>query len=121
VLAPDLENTCIPAYSASANVVSLRGGLILGVLPELEERTGGRVEVPRGVMDVWYFFHRPTEEEMVRTLRRYEVDYVMVHRRSRLDERLADLPFFLTTNSPGQTYAFYVVDQTKLAEYPDGG
>jgi hypothetical protein len=121
VLAPDLENTCIPAYSASANVVSLRGGSILGVLPELEERTGGRVEVPRGVMDVWYFFHRPTEEEIVRILRRYEVDYVMVHRRSRLDERLADLPFFLATNSPGQTYAFYVVDQTKLAEYPDGG
>jgi hypothetical protein len=121
VLAPDLENTCIPAYSASANVVSLRGGSILGVLPELEERTGGRVEVPRGVMDVWYFFHKPTEEEIVRILRRYEVDYVMVHRRSRLDERLADLPFFLTTNSPGQTYAFYVVDQTKLAEYPDGG
>src|SRR3712207_2886883 len=39
VLAPDLENTCIPAYSADANVVSLRGGSILGVLPELEERT----------------------------------------------------------------------------------
>ncbi|HEU4494981.1 MAG TPA: DUF6077 domain-containing protein, partial [Rubrobacteraceae bacterium] len=29
VLAPDLENTCIPAYSANANVVTLRGGSIL--------------------------------------------------------------------------------------------
>jgi hypothetical protein len=121
VLAPDLENTCIPAYSASANVVSLRGGSILGVLPELEKRTGGRVEIPKGVMDVWYFFHRPTDEEIVSILRRHDVDYVMVHkRRSRLDERLATLPFLLATNSPGQTYAFYVVDHAKLAEYPDG-
>jgi Family of unknown function (DUF6077) len=121
VLAPDLENTCIPAYSASANVVSLRGGSILGVLPELEERSGGRVEVPEGVMDVWHFFHRPTDEEMVSILRRQDVDYVMVHKKSRLDERLADLPFFLATDSPGQTYSFYVVDHAKLAEYPDGG
>ena len=121
VLAPDLENTCIPAYSASANVVSLRGGSILGVLPELEERTGGRVEIPQGVMDVWYFFHKPTDEEIVSILRRHDVDYVMVHRRGRLDERLATLPFLLATNSPGQTYAFYVVDHAKLAEYRDGG
>jgi hypothetical protein len=121
VLAPDLENTCIPAYSAFANVVSLRGGSILGVLPELEERTGGRVEVPQGVMDVWYFFHKPTDEEILRILRRDDVDYVMVHRRGRLDERLAALPFLLATNSPGQTYAFYMVDHAKLAEYRDGG
>jgi len=121
VLAPDLENTCIPAYSASANVVSLRGGSILGVLPELEERTGGRVEIPQGVMDVWYFFHKPTDEEIVSILRRHDVDYVMVHRRGRLDERLATLPFLLATNSPGQTYAFYVVDHANLAEYRDGG
>jgi hypothetical protein len=120
VLAPDLENTCIPAYSASANVVSLRGGSILGVLPELEERTGGRVEIPEGVMDVWHFFHKPTDEEIVSILRRQDVDYVMVHKRSHLEERLADLPFLLATNSPGQTYAFYVVDHAKLAAYPDG-
>jgi hypothetical protein len=45
------------------------------------------------------------------------VDYVMIHRRSRLDERLATLPFLIATNSPGQTYDFYVVDHAKLAEY----
>jgi hypothetical protein len=70
---------------------------------------------------VWHFFHRPTDEEMVSILRRQDVDYVMVHKKSRLDERLADLPFFLATDSPGQTYSFYVVDHAKLAEYPDGG
>jgi len=121
VLAPDLENTCIPAYSAAANVVSLRGGSILGVLPELEKRTGGRVEVPQGVSDVRNFFHKPTNEEIVIILRRHDVDYVMVHRRSHLDERLARLPFFLATNSPGQTYAFYAVDHAKLDAYQNGG
>ncbi len=43
VLAPDAENTCIPAYSASANVVSLRGGLILDVLPALERRASSTI------------------------------------------------------------------------------
>jgi len=114
VLAPDLENTCIPAYSAAANVVSLRGGSILGVLPELEERTEGRVEIPEGVMDVWYFFHSPTEKEMVGILRRNDVDYVMVHRRSRLDERIEGLPFFLAVDSPRRAYALYAVDHPKL-------
>jgi hypothetical protein len=121
VLAPDLENTCIPAYSVAANVVSLRGGSILGVLPQLEKRTGGRVEVPQGVSDVRIFFHAPTEEEMVSILRRHDVDYVMVHRRSRLDERLANRPFVLAMNSPGQTYALYAVDRAKLDAYPNGG
>jgi hypothetical protein len=121
VLAPDLENTCIPAYSTQANVVSLRGGSILGVLPELERRTGGRVEVPQGVSDVRSFFHKPTDEEIVSILRRHDVDYVMVRRRSHLDKRLASLPFFLAFNSPGQTYAFYAVDHAKLDAYPKGG
>ncbi len=118
VLAPDQENTCIPAYSAAANVVSLRGRLILNVLPELERRTDGRVEVPRGVLDVWRFFHRPTWEEVVRILRRHEVDYVMVTAKSRLHGHLRSLPWFLATNSPGQRYTMYAVDHRKLDEYP---
>jgi hypothetical protein len=55
VLAPDLENTCIPAYSAKANVVSLRGGLLLRVLPALQSRAPGRIEVPQGTLDVRNF------------------------------------------------------------------
>jgi Family of unknown function (DUF6077) len=122
VLAPDLENTCIPAYSVAANVVSLRGGSILGVLPQLEERTGGRVEVPQGVSDVRTFFHGPTDEEMVDILRRHDVDYVMIptrsrlgeHQRSRLYERLASMSLFTETNAPGQRYALFVVNHRKL-------
>jgi uncharacterized protein DUF6077 len=122
VLAPDLENTCIPAYSADANVVSLRGGSILGVLPELEERTGGRVEVPQGVSDVRTFFNGPTDEEMVEVLRRHDVDYVMVPTTSRFDKfersklygRLRSMPPFIEANTPGGRYALFAVDKRRL-------
>ncbi|MCA1688458.1 MAG: DUF6077 domain-containing protein [Actinobacteria bacterium] len=118
VLAPDLENTCIPAYSASANVVSLRGGLILEVLPDLEERTDGRVEVPQGALDVQAFFSHPTFEEVSLILRRYDVDYVVVPtKKPRLNARLRSLPGIITTDSPGQGYALYVVDHRRLDEY----
>jgi hypothetical protein len=125
VLAPDLENTCIPAYSAAANVVSLRGGSILGVLPELEKRTDGRVRIPEGVMDVWYFFHGPTDEEMVGILRRNDVDYVMVPTRSRLGERqgsrlyerLEATPLFIEVDVPGRRYALFAVDHRKLERF----
>ena len=116
VLAPDLENTCIPAYSSDANVVSLRGGSILGVLPELEERTGGRIEVPQGISDVRAFYHSPTDQEIVEILRRYDVDYLMVPLKSRLHGQLRDMPFFIATNNPRGAYALYVVDQRKLEE-----
>jgi hypothetical protein len=118
VLAPDLENTCIPAYSASANVVSLRGGLILDVLPELEERTDGRVRVPRGALDVQTFFSRPTLGEVNQILRRREVDYVMVPAgKRRLNELLGSLPGVAATYNPRQGYRLYVVDHRRLEEY----
>jgi hypothetical protein len=125
VLAPDLENTCIPAYSANANVVTLRGGSILGVLPELEERTGGRVEVPQGVMDVRVFFRGPTDEEMVAILRRHDVDYVLVPTGSRLEDRersllydrLRSTPLFVEWRTPGDRYAVFAVDERRLEAF----
>jgi Family of unknown function (DUF6077) len=120
VLAPDLENTCIPAYSASANVVSLRGGLILDVLPDLEERTDGQVRVPPGARDVRAFFSRPTSGEVNRILRRYEVDYVMVPEgKRRLKKLLGSLPGVVTVYDSKQGYRMYAVDQRRLEEYPD--
>ena len=125
VPAPDLENTCIPAYSAEhANVVTLGGGSILGVLPELEERTGGRVEVPQGVMDVRVFFRGPTDEEMVAILRRHDVDYVLVPTdpasktaRSLLYDRLRSTPLFVEWRTPGDRYAVFAVDERRLEAF----
>jgi hypothetical protein len=124
VLAPDLENTCIPAYSAAANVVSLRGGTILSVLPELEERTDGRVEVPQGVSDVRTFFHGPTDREIVAILHRHDVDYVMVptgsriggRERSLLYDRLRSMPLFVEVNVPQGGYALFAVNKRRVGE-----
>jgi hypothetical protein len=119
-LVPDAENTCIPAYSARANVVTLRGGLILNVLPALERRADGRISVPQGALDVHTFFSSPTSEEVVRILRSHEMDYVMVPtKKSHLNERLGRLPGFVAIATPGRGYDLYMVDRRKLDQYLD--
>jgi hypothetical protein len=114
VLAPDMENTCIPAYSANANVVSLRGGLVLWVLPALERRAPGQIDLPRGALDVWKFFSRSTLAEKVRILRRYEVDYAMLPADSPLNGTLKRQPGFTAIDTPGEKYSLYAVDRSKL-------
>jgi hypothetical protein len=114
VLAPDMENTCIPAYSANANVVSLRGGLVFWVLPALERRAPGQIDVPEGALDVQRFFSGSTPAEKVRILRRYEVDYVMLPADSPLDGTLDRQPGFTAIVTPGERYSLYAVDRNKL-------
>ncbi|MCA1848089.1 MAG: hypothetical protein LC704_03695, partial [Actinobacteria bacterium] len=124
VLAPDAENTCIPAYSASANVVSLRGAAILDRLSALERRAPGQIEVPRRTLDVRKFFHNSTPEEKAEILRRYEVDYVMLRADSPLREYLERRPGFTVVETPGDWYRLYAVDLQRLGEpnkAPDGG
>ena len=116
VLAPDQENTCIPAYSASANVVSLRGGTVLGVLPILERRVPGRIEVPRGTVDIRSFFSGPTLVESVQILRRYEVDYVLLYANPSLGKQLGRLPGTTAIETPGERYSLYAVDHQELDE-----
>ncbi len=116
VLAPDAENTCIPAYSASANVVSLRGGTVLGVLPALEERAPGQIEVPQGALDVRRFFSGPSPEEGIQILRRYEVDYVLLYTNPSLGEQLGHLPGITAIETPGERYSLYAVDHQKPDE-----
>jgi hypothetical protein len=114
VLAPDLENTCIPAYSAEANVVSLRGGLLLRVLPALQGRAPGRVEVPRGTLDVRSFYYDSTPEEKLRILARYDADYVMVRADSPLDETLGFRPGFAAAYTSAGGYSLYAVNRDEL-------
>lgn len=111
VLAPDLENTCIPAYSAEANVVSLRGGLLLRVLPALRGRAPGGVEVPQGTLDVRSFFYGSTPEEKLRILARYDADYVMVRAGSPLNETLGSRPGFATAYTSPGGYSLYAVNR----------
>jgi hypothetical protein len=124
VLAPDAENTCIPAYSASANVVSLRGASVLDRLSALERRAPGRIEVPQRALDVRKFFRDSTLEEKIEILRRYEVDYVMLRAESPIRKQLEGLPGFTAIDTPGEWYRFYAVDLQRLGEssrYPGDG
>lgn len=115
VFAPDLENTVIPAHSAEANVASLRGNLILSIVPALEERVPGEIERPQGALDVNRFFFNPSTPEAAKILRRYEADYLLLKTNALLDERLLDVPGLTRINVPGERYSLYGVDRKKLA------
>jgi hypothetical protein len=115
VLGPDAFNTCIPAYTAQANVVSFRGGLLLGALPALERRAPGEIEVPQSMRDVREFFSgRLTVGEAIRMLQRYEVDYVLVPTSSPLNAPLKRLSGIAVVDTPGERYSLYSVDRNEL-------
>ena len=114
VLAPDIQGARIPAYSFEANVVSRRGGLVLRVLPELEKRAPGQIEVPQGSLDVQEFFSETTLQKRVEILRRNNVDYVMVAKDSRLTGKLDSLSGFTPVRTPSERYDLYSVDLQKL-------
>lgn len=116
VLAPDLENTIIPAYSAQANVASLRGNLILDILPALERRVPGEIERPTGAMDVNRFFSGPGLAEAANIIRRYEADYLLVHANTPLDGQLLGTPGFTRLDVPGERYGLYRIDRRELPQ-----
>ena len=118
VLASDLLGARIPAYSAQANVVSRRGGLVLNVLPELEERVPGGIEVPRGAVDVRKFFNGTSLERGAEILRRHDVDLVMVEAGSSLDAALGRRPGFEPRAEPSDRYDLYAVDLQKVGTPP---
>ncbi len=114
VLAPDIQSARIPAYSYEANVVSRRGGLVLRVLPELQKRSPGQIEVPQGSLDVREFFGGTTMQHSVEILRRNDVDYVMVAKDSKLTGSLERLSGFTPVETPSERYDLYSVDLERL-------
>jgi len=114
VMAPDLQSARIPGYSDEVNVVSRRGSLVLRVLPELEERVPGQIEVPQGSLDVENFFYDSTLEERMEILRRDEVDFVMIPNDSALVDPLERLPGLTLVDTPSERYVLLAVDRSKL-------
>lgn len=119
VLAPELQSARLPAYSSEANVVSRRGNLVLSVLPALEERAPGRIEVPQGSLDVRKFFDGTDLRTAVGILRRNDVDYVMVRSGSPLDGVLDELPGFEPVREPSERYSLYQVELLELDRQVD--
>lgn len=113
VLAPDAENTLIPAYSASADVVSLRGYAVLDSKRELERRLDDEIEVPRRVKDVYRFYSGPTFDEGYDILRRYGVDYVLIWADTPFERQLAALPGFERVKST-ERYSLFRVNPERL-------
>jgi hypothetical protein len=118
VLAPDIQSARIPAYSSEVNVVSRRGGLVLRVLPELQKRAPGQIEVPQGSLDVQEFFSGTTLQRSVEILRRNNVDYVMVAKDSQLTGSLERLSGFTPVKTPSERYDLYAVDLQEVASKP---
>jgi hypothetical protein len=115
LLARDSANNAIPAYSASVDVVSLRGEGMIRDREELERRAGSKIDIPRRYLDVHKFFFGATLEERYAILRRYKVDYLMVYAGSAFDERLKTLPgFSAVKGAPREKYSLYAVDLRRL-------
>ena len=122
VLAPDVENTCIPAHSGSLDVVSLRGKPVLDRLSELRQVSGAEIKVPQGAKDVRAFFSGPNLEEGIPILRRHEVDYVLIRKTfppggkliPPFGGRLEGVPGFTAVDVPGERYVLYKVNREKL-------
>jgi uncharacterized membrane protein len=111
VLAPDTQNDCIPAYSAKANVVSVRGSQVLAHLPALEHRAGRKIKVPQRALDEQTFFHGATPRERRQILRHYNVDYVMAYEDSPTDKQLRHLSGLSAVGVPDKYFDLYKVEQ----------
>ena len=101
VLAPYQENSCIPAYTADANVVALRS---LSRSKRVEQELFG------------FYGSYTVNVQDEQLLRREGVGYVLVSANSPLDAQLGHLPGFTALDSPGKRYKLYSVDQNSLAE-----
>jgi hypothetical protein len=111
VLAPDTQNDCIPAYSAKANVVSVRGSQVLAHLQALERRAGRKIKVPKRALDEQRFFHGATPQEKERILRHYKVDYVMAYAGSPTEKQLRHLPGLAAVEVPDDYFDLYRIEQ----------
>jgi len=110
ILAPDAETSCFAGHMAEASYVSYRGAVLADGAPS---------EINKPARDVENFFGAETfDGEMLATLERYAVDYVLIPAGSPLNRQLEQLPFFASLDTPGHRYRLYEVRKDKLLETP---
>ena len=114
VLAPELENSCIPAYSSLTNVVGYRDQF-LEENATGETDSAGQGSSSRKAQAVQDFFDATTvSSAMIKTLQTYKVDYVLLQTDSALNIQLGHLPGFTPLDNPGGRYRFYAVNRNEL-------
>ncbi|HEV8044306.1 MAG TPA: DUF6077 domain-containing protein, partial [Rubrobacter sp.] len=102
VLAPEEEDSCIPAYSSAVETLGSRDGI---------------TRRSRGELD--HFYNASVVDgEMVRTLVERRIDYVLLRANSPLTGQLEHLPGFAAMNNPGERYRLYSVDRGELGITP---
>lgn len=113
ILAPEMENSCVPAYSSLTNVVAYRDQF-LGTSSD-ETDSSGQSASSRRAQSVKDFFEASTVgSTMIETLQRYEVDYVLLPTDSPLNVQLDHLPGFTALDNPGGRYKFYAINRDEL-------
>ncbi|MGF1472453.1 MAG: DUF6077 domain-containing protein [Rubrobacteraceae bacterium] len=114
VLAPELENSCVPAYSSLAYVVSYRDEFAREGASGETDLSGGEAR-PGRARAVQDFFDTPTvTPAMIQTLQRFEVSNVLLPAGSPLNVQFGHLSGFTALNTPGERYRIYGVNQNEL-------
>lgn len=114
VLAPPLENSCVPAYSPLTDVISYRDQSLEEDEPDETDaaQADAAARKARAVQD---FFDAPTlSPATIQTLQRYEADYVLLPAGSPLNVQLVFLPGFAAVDTPGERYQLYRVNREDL-------
>ena len=101
VLAPEAENSCIMARTSSTNILNFR------------KQKQGKSEF-KTILE--RFFDSPAlDTDIIRALRYYGVDYVMLRRDDQLSEQMKHRPdSFTEVEIPGDRYVLYAVDLSNL-------
>ncbi|MCA1729669.1 MAG: tetratricopeptide repeat protein [Actinobacteria bacterium] len=101
MLAPESENSCIMARTSSVDILNYR------------KQKPGNKEF-RTILE--RFYNSATlDNDMIRALRHYEVDYVMLSKDDQLGEQMRHRPnSFIEVEIPGDRYVLYEVNLSNL-------
>ncbi|MGB3681008.1 MAG: tetratricopeptide repeat protein [Rubrobacteraceae bacterium] len=117
ILAPDKETSCFSAYMPEGVPVGYRSVSYQDTPSDTGQDPSQASEVPQIVSDKQEFFDAVSvDSEMVASLRRYAVDYVLISANSPLNTQLQHLGGFTAMNNPGSRYRVYEVNRSKLAD-----
>ena len=112
VLAPDIENSCIPAHAAYAGVVSLRS---TSLFKDQNTPGGEQAKLPQNVTDAKAFFSGSTLDwQMAAIVHRQKVDYVLLDANDPVNAQLRHLSGFSQIDTTSQRYRLYGVDLAEL-------